>query len=108
MISPESIALWAGVASTIVGLGVWFKTSIEAQYAFRRDYGHLLKAYDTLAHNVATLSEMLDDRLDEMKDVEIERSHQLNRGILELRTGQTSIRDKLSENNSLLMRKSHS
>lgn len=60
----EHIPLIMGLFSFIGGAVAWYGAAVKKSYASERDFQHLLRKYESLAQNVASLSDMLDDRMD--------------------------------------------
>lgn len=60
----EHIPLIMGVISFIGGAVTWYGAAIKKNYASERDFNHLKRNYESLSSNIASLSDLLDGRLD--------------------------------------------
>lgn len=65
-IMAESITLFISISVFIAGIVSYYGAVVKKQYASERDFNHLKNNYQALAENVATLSDMLDSRLDQI------------------------------------------
>ncbi|MEO1444791.1 MAG: hypothetical protein AAFV46_00885 [Cyanobacteria bacterium J06635_11] len=87
----EHIPLAMGLFSFIGGVIAWYGATVKKQYAAERDFGHLKKSYESLAHNIGSMDRLFDQRFDE-----------LQRENLELKTLLQGILIRLGSNGSMM------
>ncbi len=60
----EHIPVIMGVISFVGGAVAWYSAAVKKRYASERDFNHLKRNYESLSTNIASLSDLLDQRLD--------------------------------------------
>ena len=60
----EHISLIMGICSFVGGGIALYGAAVKKQYASERDFNHLKNNYQNLSGNIATLSDFLDSKLD--------------------------------------------
>lgn len=64
----ENITLFIGISSFIGGVITLYSGAVKKSYAAERDFNHLKRNYESLSGNIATLSDLLDSRLDHLQE----------------------------------------
>ena len=63
----ETITLVMGVASFLGGAIAMYGAAVRKKYGSERDFNHLKNNYHNLSGNIATLSTLLDEKLDDIR-----------------------------------------
>lgn len=71
------IGLLIGLTSFVGGGILWYKGSVEKRYAAERDFRHLQRNYEQLAHSILELDKDFDE-LKRSASVEVEELRKLN------------------------------
>lgn len=62
----ENISLLIGISTFVGGLVSLYGAAVKKQVASERDFKHLARNYDNLSGNIAALSDLIDNRLDQL------------------------------------------